>query len=85
MEEVNILLSNYTDGFSMRALVSGFLDVHHGIRSRCGYIRKRIIRYYGEGYWDKLCRNLWRLLHMSDDKHKYNTARDILNVIAIIQ
>ena len=47
-----LFLSKYTVGFSMRALVSGFLDVHPGIRSRCRYIRKRIIRYYGEDYWD---------------------------------
>lgn len=47
-----LFLSKYTDGFSLRALVSGFLDVHPGIRSRCRYIRKRIIRYYGEDYWD---------------------------------
>ena len=47
-----LFLSKYTEGFSLRALVSGFLDVHPGIRSRCRYIRKRIIRYYGEDYWD---------------------------------
>ena len=47
-----LFLSKYTDGFSLRALVSGFLDVHPGIRSRCRYIKKRIIRYYGEDYWD---------------------------------
>ena len=47
-----LFLSKYTDGFSLRALVSGFLDVHPGIRSRCRYIRKRINRYYGEDYWD---------------------------------
>ena len=47
-----LFISKYTDGFSLRALVSGFLDVHPGIRSRCRYIRKRIIRYYGEDYWD---------------------------------
>ena len=47
-----LFLSKYTNGFSLRALVSGFLDVHPGIRSRCRYIRKRIIRYYGEDYWD---------------------------------
>ena len=47
-----LFLSKYTDGFSLRALISGFLDVHPGIRSRCRYIRKRIIRYYGEDYWD---------------------------------
>ena len=47
-----LFLSKYTEGFSLRALVSGFLDVHPGIRSRCRFIRKRIIRYYGEDYWD---------------------------------
>ena len=47
-----LFLSKYTDGFSLKALISGFLDVHPGIRSRCRYIRKRIIRYYGEDYWD---------------------------------
>ena len=47
-----LFLSKYTDGFSLRALVSGFLDVHPGIRSRCRYIRKKIIRNYGEDYWD---------------------------------
>ena len=47
-----LFLSKYTEGFSLRALVSGFLDVHPGVRSRCRYIRKRIIRYYGEDYWD---------------------------------
>lgn len=47
-----LFLSKYTEGFSLRALVSGFLDVHPGIRSRCRYIRKRIISYYGEDYWD---------------------------------
>lgn len=47
-----LFLSKYTEGFSLRALVSGFLDVHPGIRSRCRYIRKRVIRCYGEDYWD---------------------------------
>ena len=47
-----LFLSKHTEGFSLRALVSGFLDVHPGIRSRCRFIRKRIIRYYGEDYWD---------------------------------
>lgn len=47
-----LFLSKYTDGFSLRALLSGFLDVHPGLRSRCRYIRKRIIRNYGEDYWD---------------------------------
>ena len=47
-----LFLSKYTEGFSLRALISGFLDVHPGIRSRCRYIKKRIIRYYGEEYWD---------------------------------
>ena len=47
-----LFLSKYTEGFSLRTLVSGFFDVHPGIRSRCRYIRKRIIRYYGEDYWD---------------------------------
>ena len=47
-----LFLSKYTEGFSLRALISGFLDVHPGIRSRCRYIRKRIIRYFGEDYWD---------------------------------
>ena len=47
-----LFLSKYTDGFSLRALISGFLDVHPGLRSRCRYIRKRIIRNYGEDYWD---------------------------------
>lgn len=47
-----LFLSKYTEGFSLRALISGFLDVHPGTRSRCRYIKKRIIRYYGEDYWD---------------------------------
>lgn len=47
-----LFLSKYTDGFSLKSLISGFLDVHPGIRSRCRYIRKRIIRYCGEDYWD---------------------------------
>ena len=51
VEEVDRFLSKYTEGVSLRALVSGFLDVHPGIRSRCRYIRKRIITYYGEDYW----------------------------------
>ena len=47
-----LFLSKYTDGFSLSALLSGFLDVHPGIRSRCRYIKKRIIRNYGEDCWD---------------------------------
>lgn len=47
-----LFLSKYTEGFSLRALISGFLDVHPGTRSRCRYIKKRIIRNYGEDYWD---------------------------------
>ena len=47
-----LFFSKYTDGFSLKALISGFIDVHPGIRSRCRYIRKRIIRNYGEDYWD---------------------------------
>ncbi len=47
-----LFLSKYTEGFSLRALISGFLDVHPGTRSRCRYIKERIIRYFGEDYWD---------------------------------
>lgn len=47
-----LFLSKYTEGFSLRAFVSGLLDVHPGIRSRCRYIKNRIIRYYGKDYWD---------------------------------
>ena len=47
-----LFLSKYADGFSFRAFISGFFDVHPGIRSRCRYIKKRIIRNYGEDYWD---------------------------------
>ena len=47
-----LFLSKYTEGFSLRALVSGFLDVHPGIRSRCRYIRKRdsCVAVYGDYY-----------------------------------
>lgn len=47
-----LFLSKYADGISIRALLSAFLDVHPGIRSRCRSIKKRIIRNYGEDYWD---------------------------------
>ena len=47
-----LFLSKYTEGFSLRALIPGFLDVHPGTRSRCRYIKKRIIRNYDEDYWD---------------------------------
>ena len=47
-----LFLSKYTAGFSLRALISGFLDVHPGTRSRSRYIKKRIIRYFGKDYWD---------------------------------
>lgn len=49
-----LFLSKFTDGFSLRNLLSGLIDVHPGTRSRCRYIRKRIIRNWGEDYWDSL-------------------------------
>lgn len=49
-----LFLSKYANGLSLKAFISGFLDVHPGIRSRCRYIKKRIIKYWGENYWDSL-------------------------------
>ena len=49
-----LFLSKFTDGFSLRNLLSGLIDVHPGTRSRCRYIKKRIIRNWGEDYWDSL-------------------------------
>ena len=49
-----LFLSKFTDGFSLRNLLSGLFDVHPGTRSRCRYIKKRIIRNWGEDYWDSL-------------------------------
>ena len=39
-----LFLSKYANGLSLKAFISGFLDVHPGIRSRCRYIKKRIIK-----------------------------------------
>lgn len=49
-----LFLSKFTDGFSFRNLLAGLVDVHPGTRSRCRYIKKRIIRNWGEDYWDSL-------------------------------
>ena len=49
-----MFLSKYADRFSLKVFISGFFDVHPGTRSRCRYIRKRIIRNWGEDYWDGL-------------------------------
>lgn len=49
-----LFLAKYAEGFSLKAFLSGFFDVHSGTKSRCRYIRKRIIRNWGEDYWDDL-------------------------------
>lgn len=49
-----LFLSKFANRFSLKAFISGFLDVHPGIRSRCRYIKKRIIKYWGEDYWEEL-------------------------------
>ena len=49
-----MFLAKYAEGFSLKAFISGFFDVHPGTKSRCRYIRKRIIRNWGEDYWDGL-------------------------------
>ena len=49
-----LFLAKYAEGFSLKAFLSGFFDVHPGTKSRCRYIRKRIIRNWGEDYWEDL-------------------------------
>lgn len=44
-------LSKFATRRSFVSAIHGFFDVHPGCRNRCRYIKKRIIRNYGEKYW----------------------------------